>query len=76
MKKNSQLHIWLETELKDKLEKEAIEDNVSLCELCRQKLIENPRLLRIEMKLEDINKKLNTQLNFTGGKNGKRIAQV
>ncbi len=60
MKKNSQLHIWIETELKTKLEKEAIENNISLCEFCRQKLIENSSLVRIEMILEKISKKLNT----------------
>lgn len=61
MKKNSQLHIWLETELKDRLEQQAIENDISLCEFCRQKLIENPSLVRIETKIEEIIKKLNVR---------------
>jgi len=57
MKKNSQLHIWLETELKENLERQAKEHEVSLCEFCRRKLIESPVLTRIEMKLDNLMKK-------------------
>ena len=57
MKKNSQLHIWLETELKDRLERQAEEEDISLCEFCRRKLIEIPALTRIEMKLDNLIKK-------------------
>ncbi len=59
MKKNAQIHLWLETELKERLEKEAKEYNLSLCEFCRQKLIENPPLIRIENILEKIQTILN-----------------
>lgn len=48
MKKNSQIHILLETGLKEKLEKEAKENNISISEICRRKLRENSQLNRIE----------------------------
>ena len=38
MKKNSQIHILIETEIKQKLEKEAEEKKITLSELCRKKL--------------------------------------
>ena len=53
MKKNSQIHIWLETELKEKIERQAQEDNISLGELCRQRLRENSKLVKIEMMLNE-----------------------
>ncbi len=37
-KKNSTLHLLLETNLKEKLMKEAEEKDISVAELCRQKL--------------------------------------
>jgi predicted HicB family RNase H-like nuclease len=54
MKKNSQIHLWLETELKEKLMKEAEEKRLSLNEFCLQKLRENSQLDRIEGMLEEI----------------------
>lgn len=54
MKKNAQIHIWLETELKELLEKQAQEAKISLNELCRQKLIESPPLVRIEYNLKKL----------------------
>jgi len=38
MPKNSQIHIFLETELFEKLKKEAIQLGIPLSELCRKKL--------------------------------------
>lgn len=58
MKKNSQIHIWLETELKEKIERQAQEDNISLGELCRQRLRENSKLVKIEMMLNELITKL------------------
>ena len=54
MKKNSQLHIFLETELRELLEKQAKEGSISISELCRRKLRENDRLNRIEFILNQI----------------------
>jgi len=58
MKKNSQIHIFLETELKEKLEKQAQEENLTLSEFCRKKLKNNSQLDKIETILEKILKKL------------------
>ena len=54
MKKNSQLHIFLETELRELLEKQAKEGGLSVSELCRQKLRENDKLDRVEFILQQI----------------------
>ncbi len=54
MKKNSQLHITLSSELLDLLRKEAENKNIVLAELCRQKLRENSKLEKIENLLEKI----------------------
>jgi len=54
LKKNSHLHIFMETPLHDKLKKEAKEKNISLSELVRWKLRENNQLDRIEMKIDKI----------------------
>jgi len=44
--------------LKELLEKEAKLEEISLAELCREKLRYNSRLVRIEFMLEKLNKKL------------------
>ncbi len=54
MKKNSQIHILIETSVLEKLKHEALEADVSLSELCRQKLKENTQLTRIEMMLKNL----------------------
>jgi len=54
LKKNSHLHIFMETPLHDKLKKEADEKNISLSELVRWKLRENNQLDRIERKIDTI----------------------
>lgn len=48
MKKNSKIHLWLETSLKESIEKQAKEEGVSVCEFCRKKLKENSKLNNIE----------------------------
>lgn len=63
MKRNSQIHLWLETELKELLEKQAQDAKLSINELCRQKLRENDRLTKIEIVLDRIEKRLNIKLN-------------
>lgn len=53
-KKNSHLHIFLETSLLDKLKRESEEKNISISELSRQKLRGNEQLDRIENKIDII----------------------
>ncbi len=54
MKKNSKLHIALETKLFEKIKQEAKEQNIPIAELCRQRLKKNSQLTRIELMLERI----------------------
>lgn len=58
MKKNSQLHIWIETPLLEKLKKEAEENGMGYPELCRRKLRDLPILDRLEMMLTRLEKVL------------------
>ncbi len=53
-KKNSHLHMFLETSLMNKIRMEANEKNISIAELVRQKLRDNPQLNRIENKLDNL----------------------
>ena len=56
-RKNSQLHVVIETHKLNKLKEEAKEQDVSLAELCRRKLKPRPQLDRIESKLDKLLKK-------------------
>jgi hypothetical protein len=56
--KNSQLHLFLETDLLNKLRKEAKEQGVSVSSLCRQKLRNSYNLENIKKSLDELNKKL------------------
>jgi hypothetical protein len=58
MKKNCQLHLYLETNLYEALSKEAKILNISLSELARQKLNKETQLTRIEFRLKEIEKNL------------------
>jgi len=53
-KKNSHIHIVLETSFDNKLTKEAKENGITKAELVRQKLRDNNQLTRIEDKLDKI----------------------
>ena len=55
-KKNTKIHFVIETSTKELLVREAQMQEVSLAELCREKLKRNSRLIKIEMMLEEINK--------------------
>jgi len=57
-RKNTKIHFVIETSTKELLIREAQMQEVSLAELCRQKLKRNSKLLKIEMMLEELNKKL------------------
>ncbi len=54
MKKNSQLHLMIETDVLEKMKVKAKEENISLSEWCRKKLGGNSQLDRIEIKLDKI----------------------
>jgi len=54
MKRNSKIHLWLETDLKESVEKQAREEGISVCEFCRRKLKENQRIVKIEIMIERI----------------------
>ncbi len=58
MKKNSEIHLKLETDLLDKLKKQALEEDVSISEICRRKLKEASQLTRIEYLILDLSKRL------------------
>ena len=51
MRKNSQIHLLIETELFELLKKEAEKSSVGFSEYCRRKLRENCKLEVIEMLL-------------------------
>jgi hypothetical protein len=61
MKKNYLLCLRLETEVLEKLKKQANEEDVTVSELCRKKLGGCTRLDKIEMILEELSKKLNVR---------------
>jgi len=52
MKRNAQIHLHVESELREKLLKEANDNNISMNELCLQRLRKNSQLDKIEMMLE------------------------
>ena len=54
MRKNSQLHLLIETNLLKSLKREAEENSTSLSEYCRKKLREGTRLEKIERMLKEI----------------------
>ena len=56
MKKNAQIHFYLETELLEKLKKMAEEHKVPVSEICRRKMKEIPQLNRMEDLLLEIGK--------------------
>ena len=56
-KKNSHLHILIETNLLNKLKKEAEEKHLSLGQHCRTRLRKRPQLDRIEGKIDKLIKK-------------------
>lgn len=58
MKKNSQIHLFIETELLDKIKKQAQERELSISELCRRKVRESLQLEKIEFLLREIHEKI------------------
>ena len=67
-KKYSQIHLFLETDLKEALERESRDESISISELCRKKLRQSSQLTRIEILLEKI---LEKRADFSTPKAGK-----
>ena len=66
MKKNCKLRIIIDTENFNKIKELATQSNLSISELCRQKLMGSPAPLnKTEFMLKAICKRLNIQLNNT-----------
>ena len=59
---NSQIHLVLETKLKEALEKEALDNGISLSEICRQKLGRSSQLNRIEFIIKKIEKRIDKNI--------------
>ena len=75
MRKNCKLRLRLETEVLQSLKKQAEQEEITLSELCRQKLMESSKLAKIEIILQEIQKKLDSKLNLNRRyKNGNKIA--
>jgi len=62
--KNSQIHLYLETELFEKLRKQAEENNISISELCRMKCRENSQIQKIESIVREINEKIKCSTKY------------
>ncbi len=60
-KKNSQIHLFLESTLMAILKREAEELEVSISELCRQKLRQTTQLARMELMLQELTKSISNQ---------------
>lgn len=56
---NSSIHLKIKTSIKDKIKGEAYNQGISLSEFCREQIIKNPRLDRIELLLYNLLKKFN-----------------
>ena len=54
MKRNSKIHFWIETEIKEIIKKKAKEDNLSLSEYCRDIIRDNLKSLKLENMIERI----------------------
>ena len=92
MNKNSQIHFYIETDILKILKKQASQEDITVSKLCREKLRDYSLLVKLQETLKEINDKiskedkilsllkssikLNTQLNFIGGKNGNKTARV
>ena len=62
--KNSQIHLYLETELFEKLRKQAEENKLSISELCRMKCRDDSQLQRIESIVKEINTKIKCSTKY------------
>ena len=58
MKKNAQIHFYLETDLLNSLKKRANEDGFTISGFCRKKLREISQLDKIELLINSLDKKI------------------
>jgi hypothetical protein len=56
MKKTFQIHLRIENDTIESLKRQAHENNISLAEVCRQRLRGNSQLARIELLIENLRK--------------------
>jgi len=61
MKKNAQIHLLIESEVVDKIKKEAEDKSVSWSEICRQRLRQNNQLDKIESMIKMLQEQLSLQ---------------
>ena len=59
MKKNAQIHFYLETDLLNSLKKRSNDEGFTISGFCRKKLREIPQFTRMESIMLEIDRKLN-----------------
>lgn len=64
MKKNSQIHLFIETELLNKLKNQAQNKELSISELCRRKVRESFQFEKIEFLLKEIKEKIECSTKY------------
>ena len=58
MRKTAKIHFWIESEVKEAIERQAREEGLTISDYCRNKFKEGSRLERIERMLEEVLQKL------------------
>ena len=61
MKKNSQIHFFIETDILESLKLKAKDEGITLSKLCREKLREYGLLIKVFETLEKINNKISKE---------------
>ena len=61
MNKNSQIHFYIETEVLKILKARALEENITLSKLCREKLRDYSLLCKLQDTLDNINNKISRE---------------
>ena len=61
MNKNSQIHFYIETEVLKVLKAKALEENITLSKLCREKLRDYSLLCKLQDTLDNINNKISKE---------------
>ena len=54
MRKNSKIHFWIETEIKQNIEKLAKEEGLTISDYCRNKFKENSKISKIDNAVDKI----------------------
>ena len=75
MRKTSKIHFWIETEARQFIEKQAIEEGLTISNYCRNKLKEDSDISKIKNMLEKIlflveNRKIYKEVHLTNNRNG------